>query len=142
MSTVSGKTVFLRILFIAYFIIYANSSLSYALPPDRAAMLQKESDYSATLNVFLLDLICSHITEADQADVPANRLLIKKLRAVIRANIKPDLPNAENKLGEKTLSLIIPEFYTEFQTLDDTVKPQEQFLTRFSGLSPPLFLLS
>jgi ABC-type cobalamin transport system ATPase subunit len=129
-------------LFLLYFIVYAVSPLSHISPltlADEHAYVEQEKPISfKSAGIFFLEILLSNFNDQKDADDSTRRLvLFKKIRAVVQSLSDPKYKfarisgNVENQL----VLNIVP--FTAREDQESSLKPYDNFLAVFSGLSPP-----
>ncbi|MBI5640752.1 MAG: hypothetical protein HZA17_10025 [Nitrospirae bacterium] len=133
----------ISLIFLVHFVVFASSPISYTLTDDNQARhgitSEKENIHSPFFNIVILQLVYSNFHEhAAQDDDEDGFLLIKKKRAVLRANTLAKL------LSLRTVSSAEDTLFPSVRPMDRSFLPPDDqktcsgFLPSFSGLSPPL----
>jgi hypothetical protein len=129
-------------IFLLYFVVYAISPLSHMgsfnLADQHIYFKQKKPASFKNVQIFFLEIFFSNFNDRENAnDSSSRRILFKKTKAVIQSLLDTKYKlakisgNVENQLGAD----VVP--FTVREVQESSLKPYDNFLDVFSGLSPP-----
>jgi len=136
------KNRILLTVFLLYFLVYAISPLSLFgsanVSDEQTYIGQEKPVFLKHVEVFFLNIFLSNFNDPEDVDDSTSRLiLIKKAKAVVQAlaDIKYKLAKISVNVENYPVYEIFPSITREVWI--GTPKPYENFLSVFSGLSPP-----
>ncbi len=133
-----------RVLFLAYFLVYAISPLSRTLMPQNAPELVSSSsaNYSTShLHIFIWEVIFSRLTHGYDANNDREgagvRVLIKKARAILPEDISKKSNSQERASLIEFLFCSPIQISSQYFIEDESWQPAIVTGSLYSGHSPP-----
>jgi len=141
------KVRFSTYVLILFFSIFAMSPLSYSHGEtfaEKNAYAHETKAFFKNINIFLLEVLFSKIGEHPECpdNVPVNRVIVKKSSTLLRQTVKIRLKSLKSPVIPEVVR--VPEYpaYALLSQQHENKKHKEFFVTTYSGLSPPRFILS